>query len=184
MPFFTGFGGFMFVYALTLQDGARFSALRTGITLLPMAIGFLVASLSMPRLVARFGRRVIAAGAIAEAAGMVGLAALLWTDWPQLAFGTSAPVALVIGIGQGLIMVPLFRAVLSDVPPRQAGIGSGVLTTTQQTSLALGVATLGSLYLTESSPVGLGPQGAAIVVVGILVVVAVVVGFMSRKLPD
>jgi predicted membrane channel-forming protein YqfA (hemolysin III family) len=37
--------------------------------------------------------------------------------------------------------------VLADVPAHLAGIGSGALVTLQQTGLALGVATLGTLYL-------------------------------------
>ena len=46
VPFFVGFGGFMFVYALTLQDGAHFSPLKTGVSLVPMAVAFLTVSLS------------------------------------------------------------------------------------------------------------------------------------------
>ena len=49
----------------------------------------------------------------------------------------------------------LFRSVLSDVPAHLAGIGSGVLITLQQSGLALGVATLGTLYL------ALEPHGGA-----------------------
>ena len=41
----------------------------------------------------------------------------------------------------------LFRIVLSEVPAERAGVGSGVMVTTQQSALALGVATLGSLFL-------------------------------------
>ncbi len=37
--------------------------------------------------------------------------------------------------------------VLAKVPLERAGLGSGVLATAQQSSLALGVATLGTLYL-------------------------------------
>lgn len=51
-------------------------------------------------------------------------------------------------------MSPLFRVVLAEVPPARAGIGGGVLTTTQQTGLALGVATLGTLYLSLSAEPG------------------------------
>ncbi len=41
----------------------------------------------------------------------------------------------------------VFRVVLSEVPTARAGVGSGVVITTQQSSLALGVATLGTLFL-------------------------------------
>lgn len=39
------------------------------------------------------------------------------------------------------------RIVLSEVPPARAGVGGGVMVTTQQSALALGVATLGTLFL-------------------------------------
>ncbi len=62
-------------------------------------------------------------------------------------------------------------------------MGSGVLATTQQGALALGVATLGSLYLTIAVPGAAGPDGAARVILGILVLNALGVGVMSRSLP-
>jgi MFS family permease len=184
LPFFTGFGGFMFVYALTLQDGAGLSPLRTGLFLVPMALGFLAASLSTARLVARFGRRVITAGALTQACGLIGVIASLSTSWPHPDFLSLGPCLLAMGIGQGLIMSPLMGVVLSQVPPRRAGVGSGVFATTQQTALALGVATLGSVYLTLSPAARFGPLDSVVLVLGVLVVVALSVAAMSRSLPD
>ena len=54
---------------------------------------------------------------------------------------------LLAGFGAGLVMVPLIGVVLSQVPPSQAGLGSGILLTSQQTCLALGAATVGTAYL-------------------------------------
>jgi hypothetical protein len=58
-----------------------------------------------------------------------------------------APALAVAGVGQALVFGSLFRLVLADVPNRHAGVGGGVLVTIQQSGLALGVATLGTLYL-------------------------------------
>jgi EmrB/QacA subfamily drug resistance transporter len=184
MPFFTGFGGFMFVYALTLQDGAHFSPLKTGASLVPFATAFLIASLSTARLVDRFGRRVITTGAVLQAIGLVGLGATYLATWPGLSPWLMMPGLVVAGFGQGLVMSPLFRLVLSEVQPAQAGAASGVLTTTLQSSLALGVATLGSLYLAESGATHLGDLSAAMLTLGLLVVIAVLVSLQSRRLPD
>ena len=71
-----------------------------------------------------------------------------------------APGLAVMGAGQGLVMSPLIRVVLSDVPVESAGAGSGVLTTTQQTSLALGVAIIGSAYISLAPAGRLGPLDA------------------------
>jgi MFS family permease len=183
VPFFTGFGGFMFVIALTLQDGTGVSALAAGVILVPMALGFLVASLSTARLLPRFGRRVLTAGALIQAAGLAAVIAELVSAWPHPGALSLAPGMLVTGVGQGLIMSPLFGTVLSEVPRRKAGAGSGVLATTQQGSLALGVATLGSVYLTLAAPGALGPADAAAAILAVLALNALGVSVMSRGLP-
>lgn len=184
VPFFAGFGGFMFVYALVLQDGARFTPLRTGLTLVPMAVGFLAASLAMPNLIARFGRRVLVAGALIQLLGLAGLGAALLGEWPRPSPWSLLAGALGAGVGQGLVMTPLFRIVLSDVPAELAGVGSGVLVTMQQTSLALGVATFGSVYLSLSPATSFGALHAGLVVIAALLLTAVVVAVSSRRLPN
>jgi MFS family permease len=183
VPFFTGFGGFMFVIALTLQDGTGVSALAAGVILVPMAVGFLAASLSTARLLPRFGRRVLTVGALIQAAGLAAVIGELASAWPHPGVLWLAPGMLVLGVGQGLIMSPLFGTVLSEVPPRRAGAGSGVLATTQQSSLALGVATLGSVYLTLAAPGALGPADAAAAILAVLALNALGVSVMSRGLP-
>jgi len=79
-------------------------------------------------------------------------------------------------------MSPLFGIVLSEVPAAVAGAGSGVLTTTQQSALALGVATLGSLFLALAGD-GTGVRTAFIVVLAVQVVVAAGVAAGARRLP-
>lgn len=182
VPFFAGFSGFMFVVALTLQDHTGLSPLTAGAVLVPMAAGFLAASLSTASLMARFGRRVLTAGALIQATGLVAVIAELAAFWPHPGPLPMAPGMLVLGIGQGLIMSPLFGVVLSEVPPRKAGAGSGVLATTQQSALALGVATVGSLYLVLAG--GLGAARAAQAMLGVLVLNALGVGAMTRGLPE
>jgi hypothetical protein len=88
----------------------------------------------------------------------------------------------VAGFGQGLVISPLFGFVLSGVPAARAGVGSGILTTTQQASLALGVASLGSLFLSLSSAQSLGVHEAFVVVLAAQTAVAVLVALGSRAL--
>jgi EmrB/QacA subfamily drug resistance transporter len=182
LPFFAGFGAFMFCYALLVQEGLHASALTAGLGLVPMAATFLAASLSTARLLARFGARVLAAGGLLQAAGLVMLGLTVWFGWPHLAVAALAPGLAVAGLGQGLVMSPLFGVVLSEVPPAVAGAGAGVLTTTQQTALALGVATLGSLFLTLAAD-GTGISTAFLVVITVQVVIAIGVATGARGLP-
>jgi EmrB/QacA subfamily drug resistance transporter len=182
LPFFAGFGAFMFCYALLVQEGLHASALTAGLGLVPMAVTFLFASLSTSRLLARFGAKVLAAGGLLQAVGLVILGVTVYLGWPHVAVAELAPGLAVAGLGQGLVMSPLFGVVLSEVPPAVAGAGAGVLTTTQQTALALGVATLGSLFLALAGD-GTGVSTAFLVVITVQVVVAIGVAAGARGLP-
>jgi MFS family permease len=182
LPFFAGFGAFMFCYALLVQVGLHDSALTAGVGLVPMAAAFLLASLSTSRLLARYGARVLTAGGVLQAVGLVVMAGTVYLGWPHLSVLALAPAMVIAGTGQGLVMSPLFGVVLSEVPPNSAGVGGGVLTTTQQTALALGVATLGSLFLTLAGD-GTGIRTAFIVVLGVQIVVALGVAAGARGLP-
>ena len=68
---------------------------------------------------------------------------------PAAVLSLAAPLALA-GAGQSMLFAGLFRSVLADVPAHLGGIGSGALITLQQSGLALGVATLGTLFLTQA----------------------------------
>jgi EmrB/QacA subfamily drug resistance transporter len=182
LPFFAGFGAFMFCYALLVQVGLHDSALVAGAGLVPMAAAFLLASLSTSRLLARYGARVLAAGGLLQALGLIVLAATVYISWPHVSILALAPGMVIAGAGQGLVMSPLFGVVLSEVPPAVAGAGSGVLTTTQQTALALGVATLGSLFLSLAGD-GVGVRTGFVAVLTIQIVVAAAVAAGARGLP-
>ncbi len=121
-----------------------------------MALAFLIVSLSMPRLVAGYGRSVLTAGGLIQLTGLLLVAAAFWRGWPHPSPWWLGAAALVCGTGQGLLMTPLFRIVLAQVHEHRAGAGSGILATTQQTAVAGGVATLGSAYLSLASSGGIG----------------------------
>ena len=147
VAFFTTFGGFMFVFALATQGEAHMSPLEGGLSLLPMAVGFLITSIYGPRLQVRYGAGLILRGWIIQAVGYSLLAIVALTIWPDVNPWKLAVPMLVAGFGSGLVMVPLIGVVLGQVPAAQAGLGSGILLTSQQTCLALGAATVGTAYL-------------------------------------
>jgi MFS family permease len=148
LVFSMGFGAFMFVFALTVQDGLHYDALHGGLAIVPMALLFLGGSLVAPKLIGRFGRAALSGGALVQLAGLAWLVAIIVSGWPHVSLlSMAAPLALV-GAGQSMLFAGLFRSVLADVPLHLGGIGSGALITLQQSGLALGVATLGTLYLT------------------------------------
>jgi len=183
-PFFTAFGGFMFVYALTLQDGLHLGPLGSGLALTPMALGFLAASLVSSRLVTRFGSKVVPYGATVQGIGLLILIGTVLTAWPHVDALDLAPGMVFAGFGQGMTMTTLFRVILSKVPVERAGVGSGALVTTQQTFLALGVATLGTLYASLSAPGALGMRDAFVLVLAVMAAVSLVISTAGRGLPD
>ncbi|UYM07138.1 MFS transporter [Solicola gregarius] len=144
-PFFTAFGGFMFVYALCAQSSGM-SPLETGVSLLPMSVSFLFASIVAGRLVARFGVSVLTIGAVLAALGYAAVGYAVQQNDPSHV-ATVLPAMMVCGLGVGLVWSPLFGIVLSQVPAERAGLGSGILITTLQLFLGLGAAVVGSLYL-------------------------------------
>ncbi len=123
------------------------SPLEGGLSLLPMAVGFLITSIYGPRLQQRYGAGLILRGWIIQAVGYAVLAVVALTLWPDVTTWTLAAPMLIAGFGSGLVMVPLMGVVVGQVPPAQAGLGSGILLTSQQTCLALGAATVGTAYL-------------------------------------
>ena len=145
--FSMGFGAFMFVFALTVQDGLRDDALHGGLAIVPMAALFLAGSLLAPKLIGRFGRAALSGGALVQLTGLVWLVAVIASGWPHVSLLSMALPLALVGAGQSMLFAGLFRSVMADVPMHLGGIGGGALITLQQSGLALGVATLGTLYL-------------------------------------
>jgi EmrB/QacA subfamily drug resistance transporter len=134
--------GFLFLTTLYLQDVRGFSALRAGLTILPMPIMMGVSSPISGRILARGGPRV--PFVIAGAALTLSTAAL-----SQLS-ATSGPLFLIacyglFGVGAGMVNVPISNGVMAGVPRSQAGVASGMNSSSRQLGQSLGVAIVGSV---------------------------------------
>ncbi|POX47469.1 MFS transporter [Streptomyces sp. Ru71] len=181
LPFSIGFSGFMFVVAVALQQGAGLGPVAAGLALAPLAVTFFFASLAGPRLVARYGTRVVTAGALLQGVGVALIALAAWRSWPHLGFLEMLPGTAVAGVGQALQLPVIYRVVLSEVPPARAGVGSGVMGTTQQASLALGVAALGTLFLSLVPNAGM--RDALITALLVQLSGVALTGLLSLRLP-
>ena len=134
------------VIGLYLQQGRGLSPLAAGGVFTFLAAGYLITSFQAPALTVRFGRRVIAAGAVLAAAGD---AALYLATAHAGAGGSVAwlfPGLVLLGAGQGLCITPLTTTVLSHADPATAGSVSGALSTAQQVGNSIGVAVTGVLF--------------------------------------
>jgi EmrB/QacA subfamily drug resistance transporter len=128
---------FFFVLGLYLQSGRGDSPLVAGLTFVPLAAGNFVSSLSSSRLMERFGRTTLTAGAAFQITGLAVFLAAASPRSPTIAM--LAGVTL-FGLGQGLLIPPIIGVVLSRVPVTDSGAASGVLITIQQMSGTIGLA--------------------------------------------
>ncbi|MES4887688.1 MFS transporter [Streptomyces sp. NPDC096012] len=181
LPFAVGFSGFMFVIALALQRGAGLAPVPAGLALAPMAVVHLLVSLAGPRLIRRYGTRVVTAGAAVQGAGILLIVLAAWRTWPHPDFWSLLPGTALAGAGQALQLPNLLWIVMSEVPAERAGVGSGVMVTTQQSALALGVATLGTLFLVLVPH--LGVRDALVTTLLVQVGGIVLTGLLSLRLP-
>ncbi|MFF1919506.1 MFS transporter [Streptomyces sp. NPDC058221] len=165
LTFGVGLGIFFLVWTLYMQQGLGWSALRAGTTGIPFSVAVsFAAGISVQKLVPRFGRKVLQAGALLMIAG------LLLYIWESDRYGmgiTSWQMALpllVMGVGMGLIVAPLADAVLSEVPKEHSGSASGLFNTVQQMGNALGLALVSVIFFgmigDKLTPPQIGPAFA------------------------
>jgi len=135
-------GGFLFLITLYLQDVRGFRPLIAGLFLLPMAAAMAVSAPLAGRMLARSGARaplLIAGTGIA--AGGVLLTQLTNSSAP----GYLVLAFLVFGIGVGFVNAPITNAAVSGMPRSQAGVASGIASTSRQVGSSVGVAVMGSV---------------------------------------
>jgi EmrB/QacA subfamily drug resistance transporter len=136
------FGMYFFV-SLYLQELVGFSPLRTGLAILPAGVMTLLGALAAPRLVAAIGpRRQLILGPTLAAVGLFWMSTLTYgADYWVHMFG---PLAL-FGLGIGLSFVPMTLTATAGIPPKEAGLASGLINTTRQMGGAVGLAVLATL---------------------------------------
>lgn len=141
LVFFSVFAGFFFTVSISAQFGLGYSAFRTGMLALPLAIGAAVGSLCSPRVVARFTAPfTLTTGSVAVGAGFVWLAMIIEPAAESLPMpGILGPLVLG-GVGTGLFIAPLQAVILSDTTEATVGTATGTIPTVQQIGASLGLA--------------------------------------------
>ncbi|MEU3840820.1 MFS transporter [Streptomyces sp. NPDC028635] len=143
-------GVFFLVWTLYMQMGLGWSPLKAGLTGVPFSIAVsLAAGLSVQKLVPRFGRGVLRAGALIMALGVLLYLAEAGHYGLAIAPWQMALPLVVMGLGMGLIVAPLTDAVLSQVPREHAGSASGLINTVQQMGNALGLGLVSVVFFGE-----------------------------------
>ncbi|WP_224705285.1 DHA2 family efflux MFS transporter permease subunit [Devosia aquimaris] len=144
--FASGIPGMFMVISLLLQGGFAFTPLESGLTNTPFSVGVLVASAIAGRFGAHYLRARLATSGALLVIGIGWLNLYVSGVTDSIDHWAFLPPLLIAGVGLGLGFSSLFQLVLSNVPPRDAGAGSGSLQAFQQVGGALGVAIIGELF--------------------------------------
>ena len=138
-----------FFLSLYMQQILGWSALKTGVSYLAIALTTIPAAGIAQALVTRIGvRTVLAVGMLCNTV------ALLW--FTQVSVGGSyvtdlLPGFLIGAVGLGFSFVPISIAALAGVQAQEAGLASGLINTSQQIGGAVGVAILSTIATTRTS---------------------------------
>ena len=144
----TAIFGMFFLLSLYMQQVLGYSALKTGVAYLTVALLAVVSSGAAQALVTRLGVRPV----LASGMTLLGIGLVLFT---QVSVGGSyvadlLPGFILIGIGLGFAFVPVSIAALAGVTGGEAGLASGLINTSQQIGGALGLAILVTVSTTHT----------------------------------
>ena len=137
--FFTrlGIGGIPFLFPLPYQVGFGFSAIQSGLLMMPQALAAMSLKLLMPRILTRFGyRQVLISNTV-----ILGVLILLFAT-----IGAQTPVWLIavqlfcFGFFTSLQYTSMNTLVYADVTEAQTSSASTIASTAQQMSISFGVA--------------------------------------------
>lgn len=138
--------GLIFVVPLYLQTAVGVSALQTGLLILAMAAGGFVGGPMAGVLARRFGpRQMVTVGMGLEALGALGVA--LYVAQNQIAPGLGIAL-FVYGVGVGFASSQLASLILAEIPVAASGEASGMQSTFRQVGATLGIALLGTVFVT------------------------------------
>ena len=141
--------GMFFLLSWYMQEVLGFSAIKTGVGYLAVALTAVVASGMAQALVTRVGvKPVLAAGMTLLAAG---LAYFTQISVNGSYFRDLFVGFILIGMGLGFSFVPVSIAALAGATSAEAGLQSGLINTNQQIGGALGLAILTTVSTTRTN---------------------------------
>lgn len=184
---YAALGGVFFLLILQLQLALDYSPLAAGVATLPITALMLVLSARAGRLAQRIGPRLpMTVGPLVAAAGLL----LMLRISPGAGYLAEVfPAVVVFGFGLSILVAPLTGAVLAAVSTDRAGTASGVNNAVARTSQLLAVAALPGLAGISGADYDVpevfsdGFHLAMIMCAGLLILGALIAGFMIRAAP-
>jgi EmrB/QacA subfamily drug resistance transporter len=182
------FAAFYFV-SLYMQQVLGMGAAATGTAFLPFSASLIAGSLVATRVTAaRTPRTSLVPGTLLAAAG------LAWFAFISPNGGFVSDVlgpCIVTGVGVGLVIAPIVAAATTGVAPREAGMASGLMSSSRQLGGCIGLASLATIAThrtgTATTPAAINDGyalGLAIAAVLFLIAAAVAIGMLPRRRPE
>ncbi|MFH8606292.1 MFS transporter [Streptomyces sp. NPDC018029] len=170
----------VFVLTLYLQEVLRLSAFETGLVFGVQGVLSVVAGVYAPKVIGRFGARRTLVGSLAGqgvlGAALLGIGESGWSVWLA-----TAAVSLASMCHLGAI-ISYGLTVTSGVPDEEQGLATGLVTSTQQVGITIGIPLLGVLATTNTDLLAGTRTVLAIDAAVVLVTAAAVaVGLGGRK---
>lgn len=141
-----GLMGILFLLILYFQIILGFSAVKTGLVLLPMSAMVVFIAPLAGKMAERKGVRwILASGMLLISIAIFFMADLsVDTAWQSLII----PLILA-GVGMGLVMAPVSTVIMASACVEKSGAASGVMTTMRQIGSLLGIAVLGAVLQSQ-----------------------------------
>ena len=139
---------FLYIYPLLLQLSFEYTAMETGVALMPYSLSLLVLAIVGSKLATRFtAKRIIQVGFILA---LIGLLIIGFTITPE---STAADLSwgAILGAGLGLIASQILNLILSSVSVTNTAEAAGLTSTFEQLGNAIGVALVGTIMLSALS---------------------------------
>jgi EmrB/QacA subfamily drug resistance transporter len=174
-PIYAGMLGTFFIATLYMQNVLQYSPFIAGLSFLPFPVILAIMSTRIPSLVEQYGFKLfLIVGPLLASAGM------LWLSF--IPVGGSylfnlLPTFVLIPFGMGMTFMPIIAAATSGVPSHEAGLASGLITTSQQMGGALGLSILSGIAASVTSS-ATNLSASAALVLGFDRAIGVAAGFM------
>ena len=140
-----------------MQQVLGYDALKAGLSYLPLALAIIVSAGIASQLVTKLGfKPVLVAGLVLVAIG------LLWFSQVPVDgsyVGDLLGPMVLAAIGLGFAFVPVTIAAVSSISADDSGLASGLINTSQQIGVALGLAILGTIASSRTTDLVADAQG-------------------------
>jgi predicted MFS family arabinose efflux permease len=179
LSIYAGLATLTFFLVLFLQQLAGYTAIRSGLALIPITIVMFTLSRRVGRLAMRHGPRwFMGIGPFVAGLGLFGMTRLQpgFSYWWEL-----LPPLLVFSLGLSMIVAPLTATVLANAGESDAGVASGVNNAVARVAGLLGIAVVGSAVAGPENQLDVAGFHLAMWITALLVLAGGVIGIVGVR---